>query len=92
MRTVDEHLAEVLSVVQPLAPLELSLLDAHGCVLAEDVTATAPLPGFDNSSMDGYAVRAADVTSVHATYRSWAMWQPDPRPRCGCSPVCACAS
>ena len=64
MRTVDEHLAEILRVVQPLAPLELSLLDAHGCVLAEDVTATAPLPGFDNSSMDGYAVRAADVTSV----------------------------
>ena len=64
MRSVDEHLAEVLSVVTPLAPLELSLLDAHGCVLAEDVTATAPLPGFDNSSMDGYALRAADVTSV----------------------------
>ncbi len=64
MRSVDEHLAEVLQVVQPLAPLELGLLDAHGCVLAEDVVAPAPLPGFDNSAMDGYAIRSADVTHV----------------------------
>ena len=64
MRTVDEHLAEVLSVVEPLAPLEVGLLDAHGCVLAEDVVAPHPLPGFDNSAMDGYAVRAADLATV----------------------------
>ncbi len=64
MRTVDEHLAEVLSVVKPLAPLEVGLLDAHGCVLAEDVVAEAALPGFDNSAMDGYAVRAADLVNV----------------------------
>jgi molybdopterin molybdotransferase len=64
VRTVDEHLAEVLQVVHPLAPLEVGLLDAHGCVLAEDVVAPAPLPGFDNSAMDGYAVRAADVAQV----------------------------
>jgi molybdopterin molybdotransferase len=64
MRTVDEHLADVLSVVQPLAALEVGLLDAHGCVLAEDLIAPAPLPGFDNSAMDGYAVRAADVLQV----------------------------
>ena len=37
--SVDEHLARVLSVVQPLAPLDLGLLDAHGCVLDEDVVA-----------------------------------------------------
>ena len=64
MRTVDEHLAEVLNVIQPLAPLEVGLLDAHGCVLAEDVVAPGPLPGFDNSAMDGYAVRAADVVQA----------------------------
>ena len=64
MRSVDEHLAEVLQVVQTLSPLEVGLLDAHGCVLAEDVVAPEPLPGFDNSGMDGYAVRAADVQHV----------------------------
>ncbi|MGB8652135.1 MAG: gephyrin-like molybdotransferase Glp [Mycobacteriales bacterium] len=64
MRSVDEHLADVLSVVQPLAPLEVGLLDAHGCILAEDVVATAPLPGFDNSAMDGYAVRTSDLATV----------------------------
>jgi len=62
--TVAEHLARVLSVVQPLAPLQLGLMDAHGCVLTEDVVAPAPLPAFDNSSMDGYAVRAADVAAA----------------------------
>ncbi len=67
MRTVDEHLAEVLSVVQPLAPLELSLLDAHGCILAEDVVAKGPVPSFDNASMDGYAVRVADLATVPVT-------------------------
>lgn len=69
MRSVDEHLAEILDRVGPLRPMELHLLDAHGCVLAEDVVAPAPLPGFDNSSMDGYAVRSADVlgaTPQHA--------------------------
>jgi molybdopterin molybdotransferase len=64
MRSVDEHLAEILSVVQPLAPLEVGLLDAHGCVLAEDVVSERPLPGFDNSAMDGYAVRTADLETV----------------------------
>jgi molybdopterin molybdotransferase len=61
MRTVDEHLAAVLGPLGPLQPIEVNLLDAHGCVLAEDVVAPRPLPGFDNASMDGYAVRYADV-------------------------------
>ena len=64
MITVAEHLARVLDVVQPLSPLQLGLLDAHGCVLTEDVVAPTPLPSFDNSSMDGYAVRAADVAGA----------------------------
>jgi molybdopterin molybdotransferase len=61
MRTVDEHLTAVLGTLAPLPPLEVNLLDAHGCALAEDVVAWRPLPGFDNSSMDGYAVRSVDV-------------------------------
>jgi molybdopterin molybdotransferase len=64
MRTVDEHLAAVLGQLGPLQGLEVNLLDAHGCVLAEDVIAHRALPGFDNSSMDGYAVRSADVAGA----------------------------
>ncbi|MGK5533640.1 molybdotransferase-like divisome protein Glp [Streptomyces sp. URMC 129] len=65
--SVDEHLADVLRAVRPLEPIELPLLDAAGCVLTEDVIVPAPLPPFDNSSMDGYAVRAADVEgATHA--------------------------
>src|SRR5437868_4146901 len=61
MRSVDEHLAETLSVVQPLASLEVGLLDAHGCVLAEDVVTTVAVPPYDVASVDGYAVRVPDI-------------------------------
>ncbi|MCW2743688.1 MAG: molybdopterin molybdochelatase [Mycobacterium sp.] len=62
--SVDAHLERVLSLVRPLGGLELTLGDAHGCTLAEDVMALAPLPGFDNSAMDGYAVHAADLAGA----------------------------
>ncbi|OIK01559.1 gephyrin-like molybdotransferase Glp [Streptomyces colonosanans] len=59
--SVDEHLKDILATVRPLEPIELNLLDAQGCVLVDDVTVPLSLPPFDNSSMDGYAVRVADV-------------------------------
>ncbi|WP_051794643.1 gephyrin-like molybdotransferase Glp [Streptomyces sp. NRRL S-87] len=62
--SVDEHLADILAAVRPLEPIELQLLDAQGCVLVEDVTVPVALPPFDNSSMDGYAVRVADVAGA----------------------------
>jgi molybdopterin molybdotransferase len=61
LRPVDEQLALVLDTVQLLAPMELPLADLNGLVLAEDITASLPLPPFDNSAMDGYAVRLADL-------------------------------
>jgi molybdopterin molybdotransferase len=64
VKSVDQHIAEVLAAIQPLPALPLPLVDAHGCTLAEDVRAKAPIPGFDNSAMDGYAVRLADVASA----------------------------
>jgi molybdopterin molybdotransferase len=64
MRTVEEHLAEILSVVEPLASLEVGLLDAHGCVLAEDVVSAAAVPPYDVAALDGYAVRAADIAAA----------------------------
>ncbi|NED83041.1 molybdopterin molybdotransferase MoeA [Streptomyces sp. SID11233] len=59
--SVDEHLEDILAAVKPLEPIELQLPDAQGCVLVEDVVVEIALPPFDNSSMDGYAVRVADV-------------------------------
>jgi molybdopterin molybdotransferase len=61
LRTVDEHLAIVLNGIGSIEPIELTLLDAQGLLLAENVSADIPLPTFDNSSMDGYAVRAVDT-------------------------------
>ncbi len=66
MKSVDQHLADVLSVVHALSPIDLQLAETHGCVLAEEVHAPAPLPAFDNSAMDGYAVRAADLVGATA--------------------------
>lgn len=59
--SVDEHLQDILAAVKPLEPIELQLPDAQGCVLVEDVVVEIALPPFDNSSMDGYAVRVSDV-------------------------------
>ena len=64
MKTVDQHLEDCLSDIETLSSLELRLLDAHGCTLSEDVTATWDLPPFTNSSMDGYAVRSEDVANA----------------------------
>ncbi|MGH3164440.1 MAG: molybdopterin molybdotransferase MoeA, partial [Trebonia sp.] len=59
---VEDYLEVIRAAVRPLAPSVLDLADAEGCVLAEDVTAAVSLPSFDNSSMDGYAVLAADTS------------------------------
>ncbi|MBB0245640.1 molybdopterin molybdenumtransferase MoeA [Streptomyces alkaliphilus] len=68
IRSVDEHLAEIVATVRPLDPIELPLSDAYGCVLTEDVTVPVALPSFDNSSMDGYAVRVADLEGADERY------------------------
>lgn len=64
MRSVDEHLKRVLGSVGPLPELELRLLDAHGCVLAEDVVTETALPPYDTAAVDGYAVRTGDVSAA----------------------------
>lgn len=62
--SVDDYREGILAGLEPLDPITLPLADSHGCVLAEDVVAQWPLPSFDNSSMDGYAVMAIDVSSA----------------------------
>ncbi|GAA4397228.1 molybdopterin molybdotransferase MoeA [Fodinibacter luteus] len=64
MRTLEEHRAAVLSLVAPLAPVEVAVGSALGLVLAADVVAAVDLPGFDNSAMDGYAVRSAELAGA----------------------------
>ncbi len=59
---VEDYQAVILAAISSLPPASLELADAEGCVLAEDVTAAVSLPSFDNSSMDGYAVQAADTS------------------------------
>ena len=61
---VEEHLAEILAATRPLTPVRLGLEEAEGGVLAEDAAALRPLPSFDNSGMDGYAVHASDVAGA----------------------------
>ncbi len=64
MLTYEEALAQILGQTQPLPPVQTPLGDALGRVLAEELTAPHDLPPFDNSSMDGFAVRAADIASA----------------------------
>jgi molybdopterin molybdotransferase len=61
LRPVDEQLSKVLGGIGAIDPIQLTLLDAQGLLLAETVMSEAPMPPFDNSAMDGYAVRAVDL-------------------------------
>ena len=51
----------VIGACPPLAPVTVSFVDAEGCVLADDVVASEEVPPFDNTAVDGYAVRSADT-------------------------------
>ena len=52
--------AQILEVVRPLPARSVPLLEALNCFVAQDYLARLPLPNFDNSAMDGYAVIASD--------------------------------
>ncbi|HLO95248.1 MAG TPA: molybdopterin molybdenumtransferase MoeA, partial [Burkholderiaceae bacterium] len=60
--SLDEALARLLSTVQPLGETEtLCTFDALGRVLAAEVRSQLDVPPHDNSAMDGYALRLADL-------------------------------
>jgi molybdopterin molybdotransferase len=63
MLTEQDALSAILTAVRPLETEELQLFEAGDRVLAETVLARISLPRFDNSSMDGYAVRVADAVA-----------------------------
>ncbi len=71
MISVERYLAKVLALVQgEVPPVESVVLSAAlGRVLAADQRASLAVPPFDNSAMDGFAVRAADVVSVPVVLR-----------------------
>ncbi|MDO8441914.1 MAG: molybdopterin molybdotransferase MoeA [Polaromonas sp.] len=70
LKPLDEALAELLDHAVPLAGTEtVSTFDADGRVLAEDVVSTLQVPPADNSAMDGYAVRVADVPGAAVALR-----------------------
>ena len=71
MISVTDALAAVLADTPQLGSERVPLLDALGRIAAEDVTSTRIVPSADNSAMDGYAVRTADLTAAPVRLRVW---------------------
>ncbi len=62
--SVTEARKRLFDQFDPLDIVEINLADAAGRILAEPVLASIPLPPFDNSAMDGFAVRAEDISQA----------------------------
>src|SRR6266516_5178596 len=65
MRSEEEAQKKILETVRSLPSRRLSLSQALGCFAAEDYFARLPLPAFDTSAMDGYAVVASSSKKGH---------------------------
>lgn len=68
MTPLEDAQALVIGACAPLAPVDVPFDAATGLVLAADVIAGEQVPPFDNSALDGYAVRAADVAAATADH------------------------
>lgn len=66
--SVDDALKYILEHFRPLEPERVWMLDALDRVLAEDIVSEIAVPPFDNSAMDGYAVRAEDVAGASSEH------------------------
>ncbi|MEY2570505.1 MAG: molybdopterin molybdotransferase, partial [Acidimicrobiaceae bacterium] len=64
MIPLEEATAYVLERVGPLEAVERTPADALGCVVVEPVVSPEPVPPFENTAMDGYAVRATDTAGA----------------------------
>jgi molybdenum cofactor synthesis domain-containing protein len=64
MISLEEAQSRVWSRVAALEPVSMHVREALGCVLADDVIAKELIPPFDNSSVDGFALRSADVETT----------------------------
>ncbi|MCC8251232.1 molybdotransferase-like divisome protein Glp [Saccharothrix luteola] len=65
MRSVDEQLARVVAAAVRPAPVRVAISESQGLLCAEEVVAERALPGFDQSAVDGYAVRSVDVQAAN---------------------------
>ena len=63
MHTLEDARAQMLEAIAPVPVETVPLAEAAGCVLAGEARAQTDLPRFDNSAMDGYAVRAAEAAT-----------------------------
>jgi molybdopterin molybdotransferase len=63
-RSVEDHIRVVAALLEPTPVIRLPLVECAGLALAEPMTAAVSLPPFDNSAMDGYAVRATDIAQA----------------------------
>jgi len=68
VRSVEEHRRAVAALITARPAAAMPAAGLAGLVLAEDVAAPLSLPVFDNSAMDGYAVRAGDVAAATAQH------------------------
>ena len=64
MINVDLALRKVLKAIKPLPKETIKLSDSLGRTLAEDIYSACDIPGFDNSAMDGYALKSADTAGA----------------------------
>ena len=64
LRSVDDHTKAVAALLAPTEVQQRPLAECRGLALAADLLAAVSLPPFDNSAMDGYAVRSVDVAAA----------------------------
>lgn len=64
LRTVEAHRQQIVSLLNRKQPIEVDLQEALGGVLGEDVVSGNPLPRFNNSAVDGFAVRGQDIAGA----------------------------
>lgn len=88
MKSIGAAMREIVQRFEPLGGVRKPLLEGLGSALCEDVIAQRDLPGWDNSAMDGYAVRHAELDParplrVHGESRAGGAW-PEPLPT-GCA-------
>lgn len=67
MKSVEAHQRDVMALLPVGAPVDVPLEQCLGAVLARDIVSDIALPPFDNSAMDGYAVRRGDLLSTPVT-------------------------